>query len=330
VFFNDCSYIAKEDNINQQPPIFPTIENSYWGMISRKGSDGVNLVPKGNYNNSYPYVVNDLVSYSGGTYYCIQNSIGNLPTDTVYWAVFMTGGGDMFKDQYDPNNDGMVETSKDVQVALTNSILPSPITYSNLKDRLDTEYNVFMNHINDSPYYVDINVGDGTTDATTSIQTTLNDAIGKVVIIPSAEYKITNTLDIPNNTIVFAYGAKIFNTTENINLLNLGNGVKIYGLELQGAGNSIANASGVGISIKGTDANNYKNNISLVDCYIHDIGFYGIYSEFSDNISIQNTRINNIGYAGFGGMSVKNIRIDKSSIKGISPGNSGNAYGIFL
>lgn len=38
------------------------------------------------YSSSTSYIIDDIVSYNGATYRCIQNSVGNVPTDNDYWV----------------------------------------------------------------------------------------------------------------------------------------------------------------------------------------------------------------------------------------------------
>jgi hypothetical protein len=65
---------------------------------------------KGDYNNSTAYTVGDFVSYQGSTYTCIQNSTGNLPTNTTYWRLVAqkgqdgTGSGDVVGPSSSTNN----------------------------------------------------------------------------------------------------------------------------------------------------------------------------------------------------------------------------------
>lgn len=40
----------------------------------------------GAYDNAYPYIVNDAVSYNGKSYICILASTGHLPTNATYWV----------------------------------------------------------------------------------------------------------------------------------------------------------------------------------------------------------------------------------------------------
>jgi len=44
------------------------------------------------YNGSTSYVVGNKVAYNGSSYVCIQNSLGNLPTNTSYWLLIASKG----------------------------------------------------------------------------------------------------------------------------------------------------------------------------------------------------------------------------------------------
>ncbi|MGA5690605.1 right-handed parallel beta-helix repeat-containing protein [Cytobacillus pseudoceanisediminis] len=166
-------------------------------------------------------------------------------------------------------------------------------------------------------------------DMTEQIQQALKLGAGKMVVLPyGSSFKVSG-LRIPDNTAVVGYGSKIYNNNKHQTLLTIGSGVKLYGIELQGAGNKKADSKGIGIKIQGAGAAGYAKNIIIEDVSIYNIGFYGIFAEFADRVKISNTLIRDIGFAGVGGLSVKNMHIDSSHIKGISPGNKGNAYGVF-
>ena len=49
---------------------------------------------KGAYNGSTSYAIDDVVSYNGSSYVCIQASTGNLPTVTAYWEQMSQKGTD--------------------------------------------------------------------------------------------------------------------------------------------------------------------------------------------------------------------------------------------
>jgi len=167
----------------------------------------------------------------------------------------------------------------------------------------------------------------GVTDTITQLTSAATAAAGKTLFIQPGSYQIGSTLVIPDNTTVFAYGARIFNTTAHITLLSLGNNVKIYGLELQGVGNASAVSTGIGIAMKGADSSSYKDTAIIEDCYIHDVGFYGIHLEFAKNVIIRCPRIEHIGYAGIMGISATNVNVDGGHIKDVAPGTT-QCYGV--
>lgn len=166
-------------------------------------------------------------------------------------------------------------------------------------------------------------------DMTELLHKALKLGAGKIVVLPHGSSFKVSGLKIPDNTIVVGYGSKIYNDKTHQTLLTIGSGVKLYGIELQGAGNKKADSKGIGIKIQGTSAAGYAKNIIIEDVNIHNMGFYGILADFADTVKISNTAIHDIGFAGVGGLSVKNMHIDNSHIKGISPGSKGNAYGVF-
>lgn len=94
--YNTCSYNGEIYMALQSTTGNLPTNVTYWlktgskGSQGDKGDPGANLVNKGTYNNSLAYNLNELTQYNGTTYYCIQASVGNLPTDTDYWAVFLS------------------------------------------------------------------------------------------------------------------------------------------------------------------------------------------------------------------------------------------------
>lgn len=104
VSYNGNTYLCLIDgtlNIN------PT-NTSNWAKIAEKGAkgdkgdrgaDGINLPYKGEYNPTTTYNVDNLVTYNGSTYVCIQTSTGNVPTDTNYWKLFVAKGASILLTQ---------------------------------------------------------------------------------------------------------------------------------------------------------------------------------------------------------------------------------------
>lgn len=173
-----------------------------------------------------------------------------------------------------------------------------------------------------------VGTGNGTTDDTTTLNAFLTANAGKTVKIPVGDYKVTGTINIPASTTVYAYGARIFNNTTDLTLVTMNSGSRVFGLELEGTGNATMKVDGVGISIIGADASNDIANVVIKDCYVHDMGMYGIYAEFVDTMFIFNTRLFDLGNAGFMGLSVSNVDVSHCHVKDASPGDAGDAYGI--
>jgi hypothetical protein len=53
-------------------------------------SGGIN--PTGEYDNTITYSTGDSVSYLGASYVAIQSTVGNLPTDSLYWQLLAEKG----------------------------------------------------------------------------------------------------------------------------------------------------------------------------------------------------------------------------------------------
>ena len=47
---------------------------------------------QGAYNAGTAYAIDDVVSYNGSSYVCIQASTGNLPTVTTHWNIMSSAG----------------------------------------------------------------------------------------------------------------------------------------------------------------------------------------------------------------------------------------------
>jgi hypothetical protein len=93
-------------------------EQGIQGVKGDKGDTGIaGLTWRGAYAAGTAYSVRDAVSYNGSSYYCIQASTGNAPTNTTYWAVLAikgadgAGTGDMSKSTYDTDDDGVVDNA---------------------------------------------------------------------------------------------------------------------------------------------------------------------------------------------------------------------------
>lgn len=93
VTYNHETYISKQDNnINHTPR--GDDSDAWWFKAASRGEQGlpgIGLVFVGEYNNAVTYQPGQAVNYQGDIYYCIQTTVGNLPTDTTYWSLFLSG-----------------------------------------------------------------------------------------------------------------------------------------------------------------------------------------------------------------------------------------------
>ena len=96
-----------------------------WLLIGIKGDTGLQgpagaaLVYKQAYAAGTSYVVDDLVTYNGNTYYCKLNSTGNLPTNTTYWVLFMAGTNENLANLTTTNKTNLVSAINEVNTVST-------------------------------------------------------------------------------------------------------------------------------------------------------------------------------------------------------------------
>ena len=105
------------------------------------GTNGLDIVWKGAYDNAIAYVINDAVSYLGSSYICKLASTGNLPTNTTYWDLIAqrgndgTGTGDMLKATYDPTNKNSDAFSMDNMAEGANTKIMTATERTNLANQ---------------------------------------------------------------------------------------------------------------------------------------------------------------------------------------------------
>jgi hypothetical protein len=177
--------------------------------------------------------------------------------------------------------------------------------------------------------------GNDTANDTAAIQAAITSlSSGGTVYFPAGTYKCDGVLTISNANVrlqgVGREGAKLRFTTigTNTNAITISaNNVTISGLTIQGpqAGTYVANANG----IYGNGSSGSRlSRIRIEDCEIYNFGSYGIELDFCDNTAVCNNYIHDIGYAGFHLRSGITSLIDGNVVDNITPGTSGNMYGI--
>jgi hypothetical protein len=178
-------------------------------------------------------------------------------------------------------------------------------------------------------------VGDGTTNDATALSNALSAASGKTLYLSPATYKCNSALSVGANTIVIGYGATLdFSGAGNITALTLASNVTLIGFKLSGPGNNSYNANGIGIDCHGTNnapsAPTYINGPKIISCEVTEFASYGIYLKYINYGWITDCKITECGYGGIAGLSCNRLNIDGNYIGQISPGTSGNAYGLFV
>jgi hypothetical protein len=73
------TFIAVQDSTNQNPDANPT----FWSTLVQ----GIQY--EGDYNASTAYQKNDIVRHTAGTYIAKTNTVGNLPTNSTFWSLFI-------------------------------------------------------------------------------------------------------------------------------------------------------------------------------------------------------------------------------------------------
>lgn len=192
--------------------------------------------------------------------------------------------------------------------------------------------------------------GDGSTDNTTAFQNALNANAGFTpVTVPNmGNYaKLTSRVTAPaDTTIVLLDGAELrwtATTASGTNFLSAATrpGIEVTGdnFTLEGSGilrgpTSAAYVSNeCAIYMAGTSTSVRKSGLTI-RCAIEitDWGSYGVLSSFTDDISISDPRvhIHGIGYCGVLASSCNHGRVTGIQIGNITPGTSGDAYGLSL
>jgi len=152
------------------------------------------------------------------------------------------------------------------------------------------------------------------------------------VFLPKGVYAVSGTLEVPARTFIRGEGAGLsILRTESRGvplLLFKGSHSGIHGVSLEGPAQGDYRGEEAGISIKGRNAGERLENMRVSNCEIRKFGSYGIKVQFASDATVTHCRIRNIGHAGIMTMSCDGILVDANHVHDISPGVSGNAYGI--
>jgi hypothetical protein len=177
--------------------------------------------------------------------------------------------------------------------------------------------------------------GDDSTDNTAAIQAAINALTsGGTLYFPTGTYR-SGALTVGNANITFemadnavlkfpTLGSGVTAITVNAN--NFG----ITGGKLQGPAPSVYVMNERGIYMAGTSTSVRKSGLELRNVEITQFGRAGVSCKFVDNILLTECYIHYCGYAGAEFLSCNNGVATKNRILNITPGTTGNMYGITL
>ena len=176
----------------------------------------VGFNPTGNYDNTHKYERLDVVYYEGSSYVALQESIGQLPTNTEYWDCIAVGylkqntydsvakmkADDTLKAGmyaqtvgYYSANDGGASTYK-IRAKTNDDVIDEAtiIEMNDSSNNLIAEL-ILTNNVNVEQFGA---YGDNTHDDTTAIQNCINyvSSNNKYKIIMNKEYLISSTINI--------------------------------------------------------------------------------------------------------------------------------------
>lgn len=232
----------------------------------------------GEYNNTTPYTVQNKVFYNGSSYRCKVSCAGILPTNSTYWQIIASAGGDIT----DASQLAIIDTGNYYPFDDVNSALQEAGRRIGDLTQLETTLNTdLVSAINDNTQDVSANtssinalsnfninnyglVGDGTIDDSTALTNLFN--------------AITS-----NSRVVFDKKKVYRNDLTNAIVINNKSYITIDGLHLNGT-----SAGGINIA-------NGSHHITFKDCFFEDIGQV-VYLFTCDHITIDNCTFRNTGY----------------------------------
>lgn len=175
-------------------------------------------------------------------------------------------------------------------------------------------------------------VGDGTTDDTAALQAAITavSGTGGTVEVPAGVYRISRTVEVPANTTVSGSGVITQSTAGVSGLRITGSGVTIEGITLRGPNLTPAYVSAEhGIEARGTQESPLTQ-LTVRDVTEDGWGAYGVYLQHVVGFTVTGCTLSDIGYTGIGVLSGSHGAITDNRVDNITPGASGNAYGIIM
>lgn len=142
--------------------------------------------------------------------------------------------------------------------------------------------------------------GNGVTDDTNAFRSMLSSG-AHIFVIPAKTYLTNNTLVIPENSVVFAYGAKIINTNKAHSVFEIKySNISVYGIEFTENESYGRNDSNTSVFLIHSVSGRSISNVKLQDLFIHgtaryaiNIGSYNSETPIT-NVWVENCTIDNV------------------------------------
>lgn len=193
-------------------------------------------------------------------------------------------------------------------------------------------------------------IGDGITNDTDAILNAISAGSGKTIFFPSGTYKTTDKLTLSSNdtkicgagknqTIIawtggngsYSVGAGTnYGQTGTAAIVVTASRCVISDMTIKGPVSGSYTSGQRLIVVGGADSSNMNSNFVISNCVIRDSGSAGIILIFCEKFKISSNEIYNIGYEAIQSISCRKIIIDSNYIHDVTPGSSGNMYGISL
>lgn len=171
--------------------------------------------------------------------------------------------------------------------------------------------------------------GDNVTDDSDAVQKAFDSGAVVTGIAGNTYFCDTTQIEIPAGAKASLYGVALRTAVNGATFLTCtGGDIELLGVEIYGRGNGAATLGENLLTFSGADASNYLSGLLLKDCYLHDVGFFAVYSQFGADVDILSCYFDDIAYAAVIADSPRNWRVNGNQITDITPGSSGLAYGI--
>lgn len=175
--------------------------------------------------------------------------------------------------------------------------------------------------------------GDDSADDTAEIQAALTAAaaVQGTVLIPPGTYRISSALTVGAGVTVTGVGTIRQMTNNTAGLSVTTSGVTIEGITLQGTRSTAVFAGGeYAILAYGASTSSRVTDLSVRGVTAYGWGYGGVRAQFVDRLSVVDCYIHDVGYTGVELLSVAYGQVRGNRVEDVTPGSSGNMYGIAL